>query len=112
MTIPASIAQVQQLDPDLAAELSNQIRSLVYEALLDFEGLLEHLDLNVITTSSSLVGSIEPLARLLADLQNRPVEEVLLEVRHGDSWRTEAPDCVPDWADATEFPHVIKNEDC
>jgi len=113
MTISSTLLQVRQLDPELADQLSAQIRNLAHGALCDFEGLLtEHLDLNIFNVSKHLVGSIESLARLCADLGNQSVEEVLLEVRHGDSWGTEVLDCVPDWADATEFPHVVKNEDC
>lgn len=110
MTIPDLISQVRQLNPQLADQLTEELTPLARWALQDIEGLLtEHLDLNIFNCSGHLIPSIEPLVRLVAQLNSQSVESVMLEVRHGDEWRKEQADCVPDWGDSTEFPSAIED---
>lgn len=105
MELTTTIQQIQNIDPKLASQLNNQICSVCREALLDFEGLLTtHLDSNVFNIPSDVAGSISTMARIISQLTGKTVEDILLEIRHGDSWQEETPEQIPDWADPEEFP--------
>jgi len=104
------IAAVREYDPALADQLSETLLSVCRQSLLDFEGLLNEIDLNIFTVSGKSVGSIETLARTVSDIQGQSVEAILMWVRSGDNDPNCLPDAVPDWAQPSEFPHVIAEE--